>query len=445
MNKLKQHQGKFCVGVLVLLAIVVTSLIHDVREKSRSTAVESAVENARRTIRNYNDLRGYYANHVVQKITQQSNLKVAAEHNDADTVPLPATMIHDLSEKMAQNTDGMQLKLYSRFPFPTHANRELDAFARKALDTLEQNPDAIVVEEYLVSGSEHVRVAIADRMQGQSCVACHNSHPDTPKVGWKIGDVRGVMEVRTPIQTVVARNDAMIASLEWYSVVIVGLIIVLFGGQTAIVRRHWRVKKDIAGCDAGLSEAANQVSTNAKAAAAAVEEFEDSIRAIADNASNAVDIARQGVDAADKTNTSVIRLTESSAEIGNVIKVINSIADQTNLLALNATIEAARAGEAGKGFAVVANEVKELAKQTGHATEDIVDRIGTIQSDTDQAMDALNSVQEIMSQIDSRQNAIADAVADQTRMTSRIYQNIYDVAEDSSAIAREFHQLVEDK
>ncbi len=90
------------------------------------------------------------------------------------------------------------------------------------------------------------------------------------------------------------------------------------------------------------------------------------------------------VEAANRTNATVMKLGESSAEIGNVIKVINSIAEQTNLLALNATIEAARAGEAGKGFAVVANEVKELAKQTSEATEDIIRKIAMIQDDTQQ-------------------------------------------------------------
>src|SRR5439155_1469536 len=107
---------------------------------------------------------------------------------------------------------------------------------------------------------------------------------------------------------------------------------------------------------------------------------------------------------------SVAKLGESSAEIGNVIKVITSIAEQTNLLALNATIEAARAGEAGKGFAVVANEVKELAKQTAKATEDISRKIEAIQGDTKGAVEAIAKIGNIINQINDIQNTIASAV-----------------------------------
>ena len=90
---------------------------------------------------------------------------------------------------------------------------------------------------------------------------------------------------------------------------------------------------------------------------------------------------------AEATNGTVAKLGDSSAEIGNVVKVITSIAEQTNLLALNATIEAARAGEAGKGFAVVASEVKDLAQETARATEDISRRVEAIQADTAGAVD----------------------------------------------------------
>lgn len=184
------------------------------------------------------------------------------------------------------------------------------------------------------------------------------------------------------------------------------------------------------------SGAASEVSANAQALAKAVDEFNTSIREISGNTSNAAAVAALAVDAANRTNATVTKLGVSSAEIGNVIKVINSIAEQTNLLALNATIEAARAGEAGKGFAVVANEVKELAKQTSEATEDIIRKIAMIQDDTSHAVEAIGQVTGIIRQINESQNAIASAVEEQSAMTGEISRNIADVAAGSGEIAR---------
>lgn len=184
------------------------------------------------------------------------------------------------------------------------------------------------------------------------------------------------------------------------------------------------------------SSAADEVSTNAQALARAVDEFNTSIREISGNTSNAATVAGHAVEAANRTNATILKLGESSAEIGNVIKVINSIAEQTNLLALNATIEAARAGEAGKGFAVVANEVKELAKQTSEATEDIIRKIAMIQDDTAHAVQAIGQVAGIIRQINESQNAIASAVEEQSAMTGEISRNIAEVAAGSGEIAR---------
>ena len=185
-----------------------------------------------------------------------------------------------------------------------------------------------------------------------------------------------------------------------------------------------------------VSAAAEQVSRNVGTVASAAEEMGASIKEIAKNANDAARVATSAVKVADKTNATVSKLGESSAEIGNVIKVITSIAQQTNLLALNATIEAARAGEAGKGFAVVANEVKELAKQTAKATEDIGRKIDAIQSDTKGAVEAIAQIGAIISQINDIQSSIASAVEEQTATTAEISRSVSEAALGSREIAQ---------
>jgi methyl-accepting chemotaxis protein len=183
------------------------------------------------------------------------------------------------------------------------------------------------------------------------------------------------------------------------------------------------------------SAAAEQVSANVNTVAAAAEEMSSSIREIAGSANEAARVATTAVTVAEATNATVTKLGDSSAEIGEVIKVITSIAEQTNLLALNATIEAARAGEAGKGFAVVANEVKELAKETARATEEIGNKVVAIQSDAANAVSAIGEITNVISQINDIQTTIASAVEEQTATTNEIGRSVTDAAHGASEIA----------
>ena len=185
-----------------------------------------------------------------------------------------------------------------------------------------------------------------------------------------------------------------------------------------------------------VSAASEQVSKNVSVVATGAEQMQSSIREISKSSNESAKVAKTAVSAAESTNATIAKLGESSIQIGKVIKVITSIAQQTNLLALNATIEAARAGEAGKGFAVVANEVKELAKETAKATEEIGQKIEAIQTDTKGAVQAIGEIAGIINQINDISNTIASAVEEQTVTTTEIGRNVGEAARGTGEIAK---------
>jgi methyl-accepting chemotaxis protein len=184
-----------------------------------------------------------------------------------------------------------------------------------------------------------------------------------------------------------------------------------------------------------VSETAGEVNVNLQTVATGAEEMSATIGQVAENAKHSARVANEAVQSAETANQTVSRLGDSSVEIGKVIEVITSIAQQTNLLALNATIEAARAGEAGKGFAVVANEVKELAKQTARATEEIKEKIAAIRDNTGSAISAIGGIKEVIDKISSISTTISNSVEEQSATTSEMSRNVSDAARGATLIA----------
>ncbi len=176
------------------------------------------------------------------------------------------------------------------------------------------------------------------------------------------------------------------------------------------------------------ASASEEVSQGVRTVATNTEEMSASIKEIARNAAEASSTSATTLRQAQSTNVTITKLGESSQEIGNVIKVISSIAQQTNLLALNATIEAARAGDAGRGFAVVANEVKELAKQTAKATEDITSKITGIQKDSSSAVDAVAAIGQTIEKLNGIAGAIAASVEEQSATTNEVSRVVQESA-----------------
>ncbi len=186
-----------------------------------------------------------------------------------------------------------------------------------------------------------------------------------------------------------------------------------------------------------VSDLALTVSSNVQAVAAGAEQMGAAINEIARNTTEAARVAQHGLDVVANANDTVTKLGESSQQIGEVLRVIAGVASQTNLLALDATIEAARAGELGKGFAVVASEVKDLARETAQATEDIDRRVGAIQNDAQCAVASVSQVGESMMGISEFQMVISAAVDEQIATTNEMSRNVAAAADATTNIAND--------
>lgn len=190
-----------------------------------------------------------------------------------------------------------------------------------------------------------------------------------------------------------------------------------------------------------VTSAAAQVNASLQIVARGADEMLASIREIDRSAGDAAGVASAAVEAAGRANAMVMRLGESGDDIGKTVKVISAIAEQTNLLALNAAIEAAHVGTVGKGFAVVASEVKELARETARATRDIAARIEVLQANTQEAVQAIHQIGEIIRQIDGLQGAIACAVQQQAGTTHAITDTVREAAKGSGDIVTSISEV----
>jgi len=220
-------------GLVIAVAFVavpyfVKGFIHD-----------NALFAARDTVRSITALRGYYSRFVVDVVSGRGGVEAAADHKDSpNKIPLPVTLIHDISDLVEE--DGVKVRIYSPYPFPPRRERVLNDREDHIWKKLITRPDSEVVETTVEQGKTILRVAIADRMQTKSCIQCHNTRVDSPRKNWAIGDVRGVLEVSIDLTEQIAQGQLL---GNWI------ILVILIGGiliSTIIIRMTSRAVEPLA-------------------------------------------------------------------------------------------------------------------------------------------------------------------------------------------------------
>ena len=394
---------------ILLSALVVVGICALIMFYIKTKNVEQVgVNKAKALADQVKTLRTFYTAEVVRR-AKGSGMRIDYDWDQVpETLPLPATFTNVLGKEIEKSNPGTKIRLYSRYPFPHRkATEKYDDFELEALKVLEQNPSNPFYSFQDIDGKLSVRYAVADVMR-PSCVDCHNSHPETPKNDWKAGDVRGVVEVISPV-------DQVEAGLNFGTLILLG--VVSSGLALVVGTSHFSIKKPIHEVVNVLSSISTQIastveeqertamlqSASVNQTTATMEELSRSSTHVAEQSeaaaagaqdaanlvekgSNMIQLAMGGMDSmknkVDDIADEIFFLTEQTNHIGTVTKVVGDLANQTNLLSLNASIEAVHAGENGKGFSVVAGEIRKLSDQSKASAEKIQGLIGDIQKST---------------------------------------------------------------
>lgn len=182
-----------------------------------------AIEEAKRYSRALTEFRSLYTSEVVSRVTGHG-IEVSHDYLAREgSIPLPATFSILLGKRLGALEQGGQVRLYSEYPFPWRKGEGAkDAFEREALRQLQQNPTQPYYRFEILNDLPVLRYATADIMR-EACVSCHNSHPQTPKTGWKVGDLRGVLEIIQPLESATQKVNNILITLIPFIIILGGL------------------------------------------------------------------------------------------------------------------------------------------------------------------------------------------------------------------------------
>jgi len=368
---------------------------------------QNALEQALQIAQQFKTIRAYYTKNVVAKVIKNGAFKASVDHKKQDnSIPLPATMIHDLSDLLQDN--GTTIRLYSAYPFPNRKDRVLDAFENEAWQALQQTPETPFFRTETHQGKISVRVGVADLMVNETCVSCHNNRIDTPKNDWQLGETRGVLEIITPIDKQIAAvhnisNNFMLA------LALLGLLLgisLYFIFQHAIGKRLNHVVKalnDIAQGDGDLSQRLNiegkhEVAQIGRAFNRVMEKFSaivsevivvtGELSQLSQSLSAANQEASQRIEHQERETSSV---THSTANLEIAAREIAQHAEKAS----NTTRTTTRSTQTGEE--IVHHSMRSTQQLSDHI-EEAVSSLSRLQNDVDEIGEVLNVIGSIADQ-----------------------------------------------
>ncbi len=375
-----------------------------------SNTENQTIDEAFNTAQQFKKLRTYYSSNILKSIiNEQSAVSASTDHKGKiNVVPVPATFLHDVS--YAMSSENIKFSLYSPFPFANRQGRQLDEFNRKAWQYLTNNPNEAYSELVNVNGRDIMRVGVADLLTAQGCVDCHNSHPDSPKTDWRLGDVRGVLEMSIDITEEEAADSRLawmiISTLLILLVTVVVVIKVSFSRfvqqkVAAITETVDRVVEGDLTTELTMQGAEDELSVIMKAINRITKQYKQTIELISDSANQLKDKATELSSITSDAKGGTERQSQLTvATEQSMVAMLNTVTQ-----VLNDSVQAAEA----------AHQAQRASQDGRKVVDDSVTAIENVSQHAETAMSIISQLQQNVEKIGSVSTVIGN-IAEQTNL-----------------------------
>jgi methyl-accepting chemotaxis protein len=417
--------------ITILVAVALIWLI--VPRIVASMAINDAILADQQVAAEFKTIRAYYTENIVNKVVKSGAFKATHDHRTSDNaIPLPATLVHDLSAAL-KNSDT-SVSLYSPYPFPDRKDRKLDAFQVQAWSYLNAHPGETFSRTETRDGKEIVRVAVADKMSGQSCINCHNSDPRSPKTDWKINDVRGVLEVASVIDDQLAHGATlthlMVAGAASIGLILFGVTLMLTRGVTAPLRGMVRDMRKLASGDFNVVLPGLGRGDEIGAMANAVEQFKAKALERARQEAEQEDAAKRA--AAVERKAEMHRLADGfEAAVGNIVTAASRFSDEIEGAASTLTSNADTTRQLSDVVAGASREASVNVQSVAHATHELTSSVSEISR---HVQESSRIATDAVRQANQTDNRIAELSKAATRI-GNVVKLITDIAEQTNLLA----------